>query len=264
MPPTSTSTATSTAVPAYGVQWISTPTPFAANAGSTIKPALSFTNSGTLTWLAAGSNPVKLAYHWRNGACPGTSLAVWDGVHTPLLADIATGGTANVTASVNTPGTAGTYCLMYDLIQEGVTWFSWRGAATKAVTVTINQGAYGVAWGANNTPATMTSGTPAAATLSFANAGSLTWSAAGPNAVKLAYHWRNGACGGTSIAVWDGQHNALGGDVASGATVSGFAATIVPPATAGTYCLVYDFIREGITWFSWQGAATLQRTITVN
>ncbi len=268
IPPTDTSTATATSTatpsPAYSVQWDTNAFPPTAAAGAAFRPAISLTNTGTLTWSATGPNAVRLAYHWRNGACAGTTLAVWDGIHTSFAADVPAGGSVtNLAATVNTPGAPGTYCLSFDLIHEGVTWFSWKGAAMKSTTVTVSTGVYGVVWGANNTPATMTAGAPAAVTLSFTNAGSLAWPASGANAVKLAYHWRNGGCPGTSVAVWDGLHNTLAANVPAGGAVTGYAATVNAPAAAGTYCLSYDFIREGVTWFSWQNAATYQKTVSV-
>jgi hypothetical protein len=45
--------------------------------------------------------------------------------------------------------------------------------------------------------------------------------------------------------------------------VSGLAATVRAPSTPGTYCLQYDLLHDGVTWFSWQGAAMLGVTVTI-
>jgi hypothetical protein len=109
----------------------------AVNASTTA--LVTFTNAGSATWNAVGTNPVRFAYHWRNGACPGTSSAVFDGVRTALAGDVTPGGAVtNLSATITAPATAGTYCLQYDLVKEGVTWFSAQGAATQSAAVTVN------------------------------------------------------------------------------------------------------------------------------
>src|SRR3972149_2502434 len=61
--------------------------PAAMTAGTTPPVNVTFTNTGSLTWEAGGPNPVHLSYHWRNGACPGTSVSVWHGLRAALPAD---------------------------------------------------------------------------------------------------------------------------------------------------------------------------------
>jgi hypothetical protein len=248
----------------YGVSWTGDNTPAVMSPGGTVPVSLSFTNIGTLTWDDGGSNPVRLSYHWRSGACPGTANVVWDGLRTTLPGDIAPGGSvSNLSAQVRAPGTAGTYCLQYDVVREGITWFSWKGANTLSKTVTVSA-PYRVTWGTDTTPTSMTKGTTVNVNLSFTNSGTLTWDDGGPNPVRLSYHWRSGACPGTANVVWDGLRTALPADVVPGGTVSNLSAQVKAPGTAGTYCLQYDVVREGITWFAWQGASMLSRTVTVN
>jgi subtilisin family serine protease len=261
----STQTATVTVSAAqYGVTWGSNTLPTTMAAGSSTTRTVSFTNSGSLTWQSGGTNPVRFAYHWLSGSCPGGAISQYDGVRTVLSGNVASGGTVNgLTVSITAPATPGAYCLVYDLVREGVTWFSWQGASTQTGTVTVSTPTYGVTWGSTTIPGTMAAGTQTTATVSFTNTGSLTWSPSGPNPVRVAYHWRNGACPGTSSASFDGTRTALPGQVANGETVSSLGATITAPGTAGTYCLVFDLVREGITWFSWQGASTTSATVTV-
>jgi hypothetical protein len=226
--------------------------------------SLSFTNTGTLTWAATGADRVSLAYHWRRGPCRGTSIAIWNGTHAALSADVAPGGSVTgLAATVTAPSAAGNYCLQYDLIREGITWFSWEGAPLLTRTVSITSPAYVVDWGAHTTPSTMTTGSSNPVTVTFTNDGSMTWLASGTSRVILSYHWRRGACPGTSSAVWSGQQGALGADVATGETASDVALSIKAPNSAGTYCLQYDLLHNGITWFSWMGAQMLNTTVTV-
>jgi hypothetical protein len=51
--------------------------------------------------------------------------------------------------------------------------------------------------------------------------------------------------------------------IISGGSVVGLTATVVAPAAPGSYCLVYDLVKEGITWFSTQGVAPLSVSVTV-
>jgi cell division septation protein DedD len=262
---TNTPTATATPVPVYAVSFGANGTPGSMTTSFTYTPSLNITNTGSLTWPSGGSNPVRVSYHWRNGACDGTTTAVWDGVRTLLPGNVANGGSlSSFSVSVKAPASPGTYCLVYDLVREGITWFSTQGAATQNVTVTVTQPLYSVAWGNNTTPSTVNANSTVTPRLTFTDAGSLTWVSTGPNAVHVSYHWYNGSCPGTTTAKWDGRRTNLPSDITSGVTVSNLQVTVDTPASPGTYCLVYDLVREGITWFAAQGSAPLSMTITVN
>ncbi len=257
-------TVTVAAPPPYAVTWSANTLPSSITTSATAAVTVSFTNTGTAAWNAGGANPVRFAYHWRNGACAGASSAIFDGVRTLLPADVAPSGVVtNLNALITAPAAAGTYCLQYDLVKEGVTWFSWQGASMQSATVTATP-PYAVTWGANTLPSTITASATAAVTVSFTNAGTATWNAGGANPVRFAYHWRNGACAGASSAIFDGVRTLLPADVAPGGGVANLNASIVAPAAVGTYCLQYDLVKEGVTWFSWQGAAMQSATVTVN
>jgi hypothetical protein len=123
--------------------------------------------------------------------------------------------------------------------------------------------AYGVSWGAHNTPSTMKTGVISTINVSFRNTSNFTWANSAPNPVNFAYHWRYGACNGTGDAVWQGRRTPLPSPIAPNANVSNLAVKVQAPVTAGTYCLQYDLSREGVAWFSKKGAAMLSRTVTV-
>jgi hypothetical protein len=181
-----------------------------------------------------------------------------------LAGNVAAGGSvANLSTQVKAPSAAGSYCLLFDLVKEGVTWFSTQGASVLTKTVTVSTPAYGVSWTANNLPSSMDAGETISANLSFTNTGSNTWNATGSNPVRVSYHWRNGACPGTSSSVWDGLRTALPSNVTTGNSVTNLATQIRAPASSGTYCLQVDIVKEGVTWFSTQGANVLTKTMTV-
>jgi uncharacterized protein YkwD len=264
--PTPTPSPSPTPAPSpYAVTWGGHSTPSSMSAGATANANVSFSNSGSQTWNASGSNPVRLSYHWRSGACPGTSNVVWDGRRAVLPGNVPSGGNvSNLAIQVVAPSPGGQYCLVYDVVKEGVTWFSSQGASTLKMTVNVQTVPYAVKWNGHTTPASMAKGATVNATVSFANLGSLTWNAGGANPVRLSYHWRTGACPGTSYAVWDGRRAVLPGDVATGGNVNNLTIQIVAPSSAGQYCLLYDVVKEGVTWFSSQGAATLPVNVTVS
>jgi hypothetical protein len=247
------------------VSWTADDIPGSAYVGTTQDVALSFTNTGSSNWNASGTNPVHLSYHWRKGACPGTGTEVWDGIRTALTSDVNAGGlVSSLSAKVKAPSSAGTYCLQFDIVKEGVTWFSAQGANILNKTVSISTAVYGVSWNADNTPLSMKGGATHSVNLSFTNTGSAAWNASGANRVNLSYHWRNGACPGSSNYVWDGLRTGLPVSVNAGGSVSNLAVQVKAPSLSGTYCLQFDLVKEGVTWFSGQGADVLNRTVTVN
>jgi hypothetical protein len=248
----------------YGVAWGSHTTLSNMAGAATTQVSVSFTNSGSLTWNATGANPVRLSYHWRNGTCPNGAVVIWDGPRAVLPSDVSAGQTVNgLNVGVTSPATPGNYCLIFDLVREGITWFSSQGAAVLAVNVNVGQPQYAVSWGAHTTPATMDAGSSNDVDVTFTNSGTLVWESSGPNATNLSYHWRNGACNGTSNAVWDGNRASPPGDVDPSETVDDLTISVQAPASPGTYCLVYDLVEEGVTWFSSQGAAVQRVTVTV-
>lgn len=122
---------------------------------------------------------------------------------------------------------------------------------------------YLVTWGSQLPPATMVTNSSNTANITITNSGTLTWNNSAPNPIRFAYHWLDGFCPGGEYQVWDGQRTNLPGNVAPGGVISNLAVTIRAPSTAGNWCLEYDMVQEGITWFNWQGSPTKKIDITV-
>jgi hypothetical protein len=145
------------------------------------------------------------------------------------------------------------------MVQDGVTWFSSQGVATGNQTVTVVVGG-GPPYGATYSPAavpplTISQATTVAVTVT--NTGSLTW---GANSVfRLAYHWYDGS--GTTV-VWNGLRTYLPQAVGPSQSLA-LTASLLAPTTPGTYTLKWDLVQEGVTWFSSQGVATGNQTVTV-
>lgn len=102
--------------------------PSAVHVGQSFSVGVILRNTGTLDWARSGPRGVLLSYHWRrlDGA---TTASEFEGIRTPLPSDMAAGSTGEVVARVRTPMQPGTYRLQWDLVEEGITWFSQRGKA---------------------------------------------------------------------------------------------------------------------------------------
>jgi hypothetical protein len=131
----------------YGVSWGASNAPSKMQAGVTQNFTVSFTNTSSFTWQTGVINPVSFSYHWRTGACNGTGSAIWQGLRTSLPNNVPPNGTvSSLSVRVQTPTAPGVYCLQYDLSHDGVDWFSARGAAMLARTVTVAAQVGNVTW----------------------------------------------------------------------------------------------------------------------
>ena len=103
-----------------GYQW-SAP---ALTAGQTATVPVTITNLGRGIFPVTNSFPVNLGYHWLSAS---GQTVVWDGARSKLGADLGPQQSVSVNAQVTAPPTGGNYQLRFDLVQEGVAWFSTKG-----------------------------------------------------------------------------------------------------------------------------------------
>lgn len=73
------------------------------------------------TGLSEGGAPIALSYHWKTDD---GSVAVWDGIRTPLNSRILPGEKIKLAFSAETPPKLGRYRLVLDLVREGDRWFA--------------------------------------------------------------------------------------------------------------------------------------------
>ena len=151
-------------------------------------------------------------------------------------------------ATVVGPATPGSYTLRFDVVREGVAWFSGQGVATlpKAVNVTIPN--YGMVFTAAPASVTLPANGTATVPLTVKNTGSLAWTAS--QLYDASYHitrWDD------TVVVWDGVRTPLP-DIAPGGSATIQVAVRAP--AAGSYVVKFDLVREGVTWFSGQGIPT--------
>jgi subtilisin family serine protease len=229
----------------------------AASAGDTFTTTVTVTNDSAVAWKATGVDAVRLAYHWidRTG-----STAVWDGLRTGLPADVAPGATATIAARVTAPAVAATYVLRFDLVRDGVAWFSDRGVKPIDVSVSVNQG-FAAVYAPGSVPTTIPRASALTLPVKIMNTGARAWTAAGPSPVRLAYHWLR--TDGT-VAVWDGARAApFAADVPPGTSVD-VRLVVAAPSAPGTYVLRIDLVQEGVAWFSQWGIVTRDEGFVIN
>ncbi|MCL6473239.1 MAG: SpoIID/LytB domain-containing protein [Firmicutes bacterium] len=118
----------------YSAIYVSDNTPASMAAENNYSVSVTIKNTGSKTWKAGGANPVNLAYHWMdlNG-----NVVVWNGIRTSIGSDMAPGSQSTINATVKAPPTPGSYILKWDLVEEGVTWFSDKGVATRDKSVSV-------------------------------------------------------------------------------------------------------------------------------
>jgi hypothetical protein len=229
------------------------------NAGQTVTVPVTVTNTGQGTFPTTSSYPVNLGYHWYNSA--GVAV-VWDGARTKLPADLASGQSVSLNATVAAPTEPGTYSLRFDLVQEGVSWFSLKGAIATNFTVNVAGQlvpAYGAGY-SSGVPSAAIATTTTSVPIIVTNNGNFPWLAAGPNPVTLSYHWSTLA--GATV-VWDGLRTKLAADLQPGQSVQ-LQANLRFPSAAGTYTLRWDLVHEGVSWFSGKGVAASAKQVAVS
>jgi hypothetical protein len=122
----------------YLAGWSNHTTPQTMPAGGTVRVAINVQNRGTLTWSAAGANPVRLGYHWYDENGHVVSLPPEADHRSALPSDAPFAAQVNwANALLTAPTIPGDYTLRWDLAQEGISWFADRGSPVLAVPVTV-------------------------------------------------------------------------------------------------------------------------------
>jgi hypothetical protein len=190
----------------------------------------------------AWDSSVNLSYHWYDA---GGNVVVWDGLRTPLTG-MGPGDLRSLSATVQPPAAPGIYTLKFDIVHEGVTWFSGKGMLLAPVAVNAQVPGYGALYGE---PATA-SGAPGATIsvpVQVTNVGVLQWPAG--SSINLSYHLYSAA---GAVVAWDGLRTPLPQVVGRDQTVLLNAQVKLPSVPSG-YVIRWDLVQEGITWFSTQG-----------
>jgi hypothetical protein len=105
----------------------------------------------------------------------------------------------------------------------------------------------------------MSPGGAALSAVTVTNIGAQSWTADGPGALQLSYHWMDSS--GT-VVVQDGLRTLLPAPVPHAKTVS-VQLGIFAPDAPGDYVLTCDAVIENVGWLSNLGSATLKEPVRV-
>lgn len=244
----------------YAASYVSQSWPLASTAmpmfaGQTIAASITLKNTGTKTW---DSNTKLGTTQPRDRASPfadSSWLASNRAAH--VSGTVPPGGTFKFSFNFHAPAKAGTYNEYFDLVQEGVAWFSDPGQGgppdnqiQAQIVVTLPKySADFVAQSfpaANQTPLTIGVGQATEAWIDLKNVGSETWKA---GVTKLAPTPRDQASPlATSEWLSPTRVSTVSADVPPG-QVGRF---MIPldVATAGDYTQTFGLVDEGVTWFA--------------
>ncbi len=110
------------------------PSELTMEAGQVATVTLGVTNAGLCAWRVDEPHPFYLGYHLMR---PDGSVARFEGDRSTLPGNAAAGATQQVTAQVTAPTVPGEYVIEWDMLQEEVTWFKWKGSPTAVTQLTV-------------------------------------------------------------------------------------------------------------------------------
>ena len=226
----------------YGAVYDTTKVPASAATGATFMATVKLTNTSSFAWPANGQ--LRLAYHWLDAS---GRTVIWEGTRSALPASLPINGSIDLPTTIVTPKDPGRYALRFDMVNEGVAWFSGTGVPDGDAAVSVSNG-FGASYAIGSSAFALKVGRPTSLAVTLTNTGTRTWPAAGSQPVHLGYHLLapNGF-----VLVWDGSRANLATDVAPGQS-----ATVQLPVSApygGGYVLRLDLVQEGVSWFSGEG-----------
>ena len=110
-------------------------TPNSLEPGQEFEAQVTVRNSGFLKWSIEGKNKVRLGTHWINRDTG--EVVIWDGDRGLLLEDVTHDEETAVEINIKAPDVPGRYILQYDMVYEGVAWFSEKGVIPLEVNVDV-------------------------------------------------------------------------------------------------------------------------------
>ncbi|MBI2911205.1 MAG: hypothetical protein HYY05_03615, partial [Chloroflexi bacterium] len=119
----------------YAATWLSHDTPATMIGGRTYTVNLRLRNDGAQTWVAGGSRPFRLGYHWYDSQGNQYVQPPEEDLRTSLPGDVPRGGEVALQARVAAPRTGGDFTLSWDMVHELVTWFAPTGSAPLDLSV---------------------------------------------------------------------------------------------------------------------------------
>ena len=236
----------------YGAVYDTGKVPTMLAIGATAMITVKVTNTSSFAWQPNGQ--VRLAYHWIDAS---GGAAVWDGLRTAFPVAVPINGSLDLPTTVIAPRNPGRYLLRFDVVTEGVTWFSATGVPSGDTMVSVSNG-LGASYAIAPVPPEFKVGRPIPLSVTVTNTGTVPWSASGTQPVRLSYHWLapNGF-----VMVWEGTRASLPADIAPGSSAT--LQLLVTGPYPGGYVLRLDLVQEGVSWFAAQGVAPKDIVVSV-
>ena len=113
---------------------IVTPRSLQMEAGQTQEVTVTIANEGVFTWHSAGSTPVHLAARWVQ---PDSGRELSHRPRWPLSEPVPPGERLTMQVPVKPPDEGGDYRLVWDMVEEHVTWFSAKSGNEAATMVAV-------------------------------------------------------------------------------------------------------------------------------
>ncbi len=117
----------------YQASYLSAPLP-TLRPGQTVRVPVQLRNASVRDWKAGGAERFALSYHLLRE--DGETFN-YEGPRTFLEEDVAPGDTVEVQAMLRAPEQPGRYWVEWDMVQEDVTWFSWKETPTLREPLTV-------------------------------------------------------------------------------------------------------------------------------
>ncbi|MFN8453863.1 MAG: discoidin domain-containing protein [Anaerolineae bacterium] len=123
--------------PAYAVQYVSHNTPPLMVAGQTNAVQLTIRNTSYRTWAAGGANAIRVGYRWYTADGREVATSLWAALRTDLPYSLPPDQSVTLNCQLGAPRVADSYEVRWDIVEEMRTWFSWQGAPTLNVPITV-------------------------------------------------------------------------------------------------------------------------------
>lgn len=217
-------------------------------------------NTGAITWERDTKNPVFIGYHWID--FEKRKMVLFDGERSYLpQSEVKPGEEVIFNLKVKSPSESGKYILQIDLVQEGITWFSYQGVPPleKFIAVEVSYSARYHDFG--TTPTYMEPGEKYQVTISVKNTGFLTWRNDPELEINMGYHWLDRDT--REVIIWDdGRRMNIKGELKHDEEFKRDI-FVFAPDEPGRYILQYDMVHERVTWFSDAGVLPLEVNVDV-
>ena len=113
-------------------------TPNYLESGQDFEAQVTVRNNGFLLWNNEdGEHKIRLGTHWLDRDTG--EVIVWDGERGLLLEDVSHDEETTVDITIKAPETPGRYILQYDMVYEGVAWFSEEGVFPLEVNIDVGK-----------------------------------------------------------------------------------------------------------------------------